>query len=116
MQKKLLIICKVNNLPIAIFTTICKEIINSNLSRKLHQPMNDEYYILVGETKKGPYTFDDLINMDLTIHTEIITPLSDEPQFASELPEFNEYFEAQGIYFPTEDNLAPVGKRISAFL
>lgn len=78
--------------------------------------MNDEYYLVEGEEKKGPYSYNDLINMDITIHTEIITSLSDKPQYASELPEFNDYFEAQGIYFPTEDNLATFGKRVSAFI
>lgn len=78
--------------------------------------MNDEYYLIEGDDKKGPYTFAELTEMDINIHTEIITPLSDKPQYASELPEFNAYFEAQGVYFPTEDNLAAVGKRTAAFL
>lgn len=78
--------------------------------------MNNEYYIIEGEEKKGPYTFNELINMDITIHTEIITPLSDTPQYASELPEFNAYFEAQGIHFPTLDNLATFGNRLLAFI
>ncbi|MDB5029519.1 RDD family protein [Mucilaginibacter sp.] len=77
--------------------------------------MNEEYYLVTGDDKKGPYTLDELMDMDIDIHTEIITPLSDKPQYASELPELNDYFEAQGIYFPTEDNLAPFGKRIAAF-
>ncbi|MES2378636.1 MAG: RDD family protein [Bacteroidota bacterium] len=78
--------------------------------------MNDEYYLIEGGEKKGPYTFNELIDMELTIHTEIIIPKSDVPQYASELPEFNAYFEAQGIYFPTLDNLAPYGSRIIAFI
>jgi uncharacterized RDD family membrane protein YckC len=78
--------------------------------------MNDEYYLIEGGEKKGPYTFNELIDMELTIHTEIITPQSDTPQYASELPEFDSYFESQGIYFPTLDNLATYGKRFSAFL
>jgi uncharacterized RDD family membrane protein YckC len=78
--------------------------------------MNDEYYLIEDGEKTGPYTFNELINMELTIHTELITPKSDVPQYASELPEFNSYFEAQGIYFPTLDNLAPYGSRIVAFI
>lgn len=54
--------------------------------------------------------------MDITIHTEIITGDSDTPQYASELPEFNAYFEAQGIHFPTLDNLASFGSRLLAFI
>jgi uncharacterized RDD family membrane protein YckC len=78
--------------------------------------MNEEYYLLEGEEKKGPYTYNQLINMDITIHTEIITPQSDVPQLASELPEFDDYFAAKGIYFPTVDNLASFGKRLAAFV
>lgn len=78
--------------------------------------MNDEYYLIESGEKTGPYTFNELINMGLTIHTELITPQNDTPQYASELPEFDSYFESRGIYFPTLDNLATYGKRLSAFL
>lgn len=78
--------------------------------------MNEEYYIIEGDNKKGPYTFTELVGMDLDIHTEIITPISDTPQYASELPEFDDYFKAQGVYFPTADNLAGFGKRALAFI
>jgi uncharacterized RDD family membrane protein YckC len=78
--------------------------------------MNEEYYLLDGDDKKGPFTFDELVKINISIHTEIITPLSDTPQYASELPELNGYFEAKGIYFPTEDNLATFGKRGLAFI
>ena len=78
--------------------------------------MNKEYYLIEDGERTGPYTYNQLINMDLTIHTEIITPKSDEPQLASELPEFIDYFEAQGVYFPTGDNLAPFSSRTFAFI
>ncbi len=78
--------------------------------------MNEEYYLLEGDDKKGPFTFDELVKMDIGIHTEIITPVSDKPQYASDLPELNGYFETKGIYFPTEDNLATFGKRGLAFI
>jgi len=51
--------------------------------------MNEEYYLLEGDDKKGPFTFDELVKMDIGIYTEIITPVSDKPQYASELPELN---------------------------
>ena len=78
--------------------------------------MNEEYYLLAGEEKTGPFSLNELLKMDIGIHTEIITPLSDKPQYASELTELNEYFEARGIYFPTVDNLATFGKRVLAFI
>jgi len=78
--------------------------------------MNEEYYLVEGDQKNGPYSFYEITQMDLDIHTEIITGSNNKQQYASELPEFNEYFERKGIYFPTEDNLATVGQRIGAFL
>ncbi|MDB5115521.1 MAG: hypothetical protein JWQ79_1013 [Mucilaginibacter sp.] len=78
--------------------------------------MNKEYYILEGDDKRGPFTFNELIGMDIDIHTEILLPFAEAPVYASELPEFNAYFEAQGIYFPTGDNLAGYGSRIFAFI
>lgn len=78
--------------------------------------MNEEYYLLENGEKKGPYTFKGITQLDIDIHTEIITASNNKQQYASELPEFNEYFERKGIYFPTEDNLASFGKRLGAFL
>jgi uncharacterized RDD family membrane protein YckC len=78
--------------------------------------MNNEYYLVEGEEQKGPYTYNQLIDMGIDIHTEVITAKSDEPQYASNLPEFIEYFESKGIYFPTGDNLAGFGWRILAFI
>jgi uncharacterized RDD family membrane protein YckC len=78
--------------------------------------MNKEYYVLENGEKTGPFSFNELIAKDINIHTEIITPLSDEPQYASELMELNAYFESKGIYFPTQDNLANFGRRAMAFI
>ncbi|MES2808839.1 MAG: RDD family protein [Bacteroidota bacterium] len=78
--------------------------------------MNEEYYLLEGDEKSGPYTLNQLLQMKLDIHTEVITPQSDSAQYASNLPEFIDYFERKGIYFPTGDNLAPFGSRIFAFI
>ncbi|GAA4095472.1 RDD family protein [Mucilaginibacter panaciglaebae] len=77
--------------------------------------MNEEYYIIERGLKKGPYTFSEIMQMDIDIHTEVITASNDKTQYASELSELNEYFESKGIYFPTVDNLAGFGKRAGAF-
>lgn len=78
--------------------------------------MNEEYYLVEGDQKNGPYSFYEITQMDLDIHTEIITGSNDKQQYASELPELNDYFAKNGIYFPTEDNLGGVGQRSVAFL
>ncbi|MFD2147957.1 hypothetical protein [Mucilaginibacter antarcticus] len=78
--------------------------------------MNNEYYLVEGDERKGPYTLNQLMDMDINIHTEIVTPKSDSPQYASNLPEFIDYFEANGIYFPTGENMASFGSRVLAFI
>ena len=78
--------------------------------------MNDEYYILEGEEQVGPFSFDELITRDIDIHTSILAPGANKWQYASELPELYEYFEAKDIYFPTLDNLASAGWRTLAFI
>ncbi|RZA02919.1 MAG: RDD family protein [Sphingobacteriaceae bacterium] len=78
--------------------------------------MNDEYYIQQGEEKIGPFTFEELMNNDIDIHTSILAPGQSKWQYASELPELYEYFEAKDIYFPTMDNLATAGQRTLAFI
>ena len=78
--------------------------------------MNDEYYLVEGEERKGPYTFNELINADIDIYTELATGPNEEPVYASYLPEFSEYFENQGYIFPTENNIAHPAWRTLAFL
>ncbi len=78
--------------------------------------MNNEYYIIEGGEKKGPYTFNELINMEIDIYTEISVGVDKEAVYASYLPELSEYFEDQGYIFPTEGNVANIGWRILAFV
>jgi len=78
--------------------------------------MNEEYYVLENGEKTGPFTFNELTERGLDVDTSVSTPGSDTWQNASYLPEFNEYFEKQGHYFPTEDNIAHFGWRTLAFI
>ena len=78
--------------------------------------MNDEYYILEGEEKTGPFSYGQVIEKNIDIHTQVATAATDKWQYASEMPEFNNYFASKGIYFPTVDNLAGFGMRALAFI
>ncbi|WP_295801768.1 RDD family protein [Mucilaginibacter sp.] len=75
-----------------------------------------EYYILEDGERQGPYTFNELTVMNLDIHTRILSPLADTWQDACDLPEFYPYFESQGIYLPTGDNIASFGWRFLAWI
>ncbi|MEO6633958.1 MAG: RDD family protein [Mucilaginibacter sp.] len=78
--------------------------------------MAHEYYILENNEQQGPYTFNELTAMDLDIHTRVLSPLADTWEDACDLPEFYPYFESQGIYLPTGDNLASFGWRLLAWV
>lgn len=78
--------------------------------------MTNDYYILEDGEQKGPFTFDDLTDMGLDIHTRVLSPLADTWQDACDLPEFYRYFESRGMHFPTEDNLASFWWRLLAYI
>jgi uncharacterized RDD family membrane protein YckC len=78
--------------------------------------MTNAYYILENGEQKGPFTFDELIDKGIGLHARVLSPTADGWQDACDLPEFFEYFEAHGIYFPTEDNLASFWWRLLAFI
>ncbi|OOQ59163.1 RDD family protein [Mucilaginibacter pedocola] len=78
--------------------------------------MNDSYYIRENGQQTGPFTLQEMFQQHLDVDTMILVPGSDEWQEASYVSEFFEYFEAQGIYFPTEGNLASFWVRLLAYL
>ena len=78
--------------------------------------MGNDYYILEKGEQTGPFTFDELTDMGLDVHSRVLSPLADGWQDACDLQEFYAYFEAQGIYLPTGDNLATFGWRLLAYI
>ena len=78
--------------------------------------MSGDYYILEDGEQTGPFTFDELTDMGLDIHSRILSPTAAGWQDACDLPEFYAYFESRGIYFPTGDNLASFGWRLLAYM
>jgi uncharacterized RDD family membrane protein YckC len=78
--------------------------------------MTDGYFILENGEQTGPFTFGELTDMGLDLHTRVLSPNADTWQDACDLPEFYEYFLAEGYHFPTEDNLASFWWRLLAFI
>lgn len=78
--------------------------------------MESGYYILENGEQKGPFTFDELTELEIDNHSSILSPDDDAWQDACDMPELYPYFEARGIYFPTADNLASFGWRLLAFI
>jgi uncharacterized RDD family membrane protein YckC len=77
--------------------------------------MTDSYYILEDGDQKGPYSLDELIDLQPDIHTRVLSPNEGTWADACDVPELNAYFESMGVYFPTGDNLASFGWRFLAF-
>src|SRR5476651_20463 len=77
--------------------------------------MTDPYYILEDGDQKGPYSLEELIDLQPDIHTRVLSPNEDTWIDACDVPELNPYFESLGVYFPTGDNLASFGWRFLAF-
>ncbi len=77
--------------------------------------MTGNYYILENEVQKGPFTFEELTATEIGLHDKILSPETDTWQEACDLPELFVYFEARGVVFPTEDNLASFWWRLLAF-
>ena len=77
--------------------------------------MHKEYYILDNNEKTGPFTYSDITAKSISPETRVA---ADGGQFlyASELPDFIDYFAPKGIYFPTGDNLAGFGIKAAALI
>ncbi len=78
--------------------------------------MLEAYYILENGEKNGPFTFNELIEKRVDVHTRILSPNDNSWEEACNLPELYGYFESQHIYFPTAANLATFGWRLLAYL
>ncbi|MDB5129024.1 DUF4339 domain-containing protein, partial [Mucilaginibacter sp.] len=78
--------------------------------------MTDSYFVFKNNQEEGPFTLEEVMETGLDVDTMVLSPLADDWQRASDLPEFFEYFETKGIYFPTEDNLATFWWRLLAYL
>jgi uncharacterized RDD family membrane protein YckC len=78
--------------------------------------MGSGYYISEDGEQKGPFTLGELMELEIDIHSRILSPEAETWQDACDLPELYEYFEALGVYFPTGDNLATFGWRLLAYV
>jgi uncharacterized RDD family membrane protein YckC len=77
---------------------------------------DNNYYLFNNEQEEGPYTLEEMLDMNLDVDTMVLSPVAGDWQRASDLPEFFHYFEAKGVYFPTEDNLASFWWRLLAYV
>jgi uncharacterized RDD family membrane protein YckC len=74
----------------------------------------DEFFVKDGEEEKGPFTFEELTDGRLEPDDLVRTNFG-KWEKASDVLDFAEYFQYEGYSFPTQANLAGVGRRILAF-
>ncbi len=79
-----------------------------------HIMLNDYYALRNGETT-GPFSHTELMEQGMDPGTQIFSPLTNAWQEASELPEFENYFESIGILVPTQANVASFWWRLLAY-
>ena len=77
--------------------------------------MNDYYFILEDGEQTGPFSLAELIEKEPDIHTRVLSPIENTWMDACDVPELYDYFLSQGLYFPTESNLASFWIRLGAF-
>jgi uncharacterized RDD family membrane protein YckC len=78
--------------------------------------MTDGYYISKNDEEQGPFTLEEVLQIGIELDTMVLSPKAEDWERASDLPEFFHYFEAKGVYFPTEDNLAGFWWRLLAYI
>ena len=78
--------------------------------------MNKEYYLLDGDERTGPFSYRELVQQGMDVNTQLSTPFDEKWQYASEIPDFFDYFKSIGIHFPTGDNLAGFWIRAGAMI
>lgn len=59
--------------------------------------MNNGYYIAEEGGQRGPFTLDELMELEIDIHSRILSPEAEVWQDACDLPELYPYFEAIGL-------------------
>lgn len=78
--------------------------------------MINTYYLMQGSEQTGPFTQYEIMDMQLDVHTMVLSPLATGWEEMIDLPEFNYYFENRGIYPPNKSNYAHFGWRFLAYL
>jgi uncharacterized RDD family membrane protein YckC len=78
--------------------------------------MDNEYYILQSGERVGPFTLRDLLKRPLEPSDLVLLPSQSKATPAYDIPEFDDYFHSEGIYYPTQQNTSSYWLRLPAFI
>jgi uncharacterized RDD family membrane protein YckC len=78
--------------------------------------MLNSYYILENGQEIGPFSHTDLMEKEILPDALLLSPISNEWQSAAYLPEFYDYFQSKGIYYPVAGIRASFWWRLLAYI
>ncbi|RVU00016.1 RDD family protein [Mucilaginibacter limnophilus] len=78
--------------------------------------MLNAYYILQDNEKVGPFTHEELFENGIHPDTLVLSPIANDWQHASSLPELQNWFEREGFYIPGPTNMAGFWWRLLAYI
>jgi uncharacterized RDD family membrane protein YckC len=78
--------------------------------------MLNTYYLIEDGRQTGPFSHHELTDRGITSEELVLSPLSNQWESAAALFEFADYFESQGIYYPTRTILSNFWWRLLAYI
>jgi uncharacterized RDD family membrane protein YckC len=78
--------------------------------------MLNTYYLIENDQQTGPFSHHELMDRGLTANDLVLSPITNQWESAAAMFEFTDYFESQGIYYPTQTTLANFWWRLLAYV
>ncbi|MDO3625039.1 GYF domain-containing protein [Mucilaginibacter sp. BT774] len=68
--------------------------------------MLNTYYLIENGQQIGPFSHHELMDRGITAEDLVLSPITNQWESAAAMFEFADYFESQGVYYPTRTILA----------
>lgn len=78
--------------------------------------MLNTYYLIEDGQQTSPFSHHELMDRGLTAEELVLSPITNQWESAAAMFEFADYFESQGIYYPTHAILANFWWRLLAYI
>lgn len=78
--------------------------------------MLNTYYLIEDGQQTGPFSHHELMDRGITAEELVLSPITNQWESAAAMFEFADYFESQGIYYPTRTILANFWWRALAYI
>jgi uncharacterized RDD family membrane protein YckC len=78
--------------------------------------MLNTYYLIEDGQQTGPFSHHELMDRGITAEELVLSPITNQWESAAAMFEFADYFESQGIYYPTRATAANFWWRALAYI